>query len=131
MTRMARFALLIYLICVAPIQVAESQGVPGGVWVAVRVQETVERLMEYHGFLDNKSFWDIITQKVKQGFFRLENVVWISPEGEVIPLSELKATNQSYGYSNDAFFKVENIYRIVPLDAAFVDKELKKERKKP
>lgn len=122
---------LICLVFAHPIKAAESQGVPGSVWVAVRVQETVEKLMEYHGLLDNKVFWDIITQKSKQGFFRLENVVWISPEGDVIPLSNLKAAHQSYGYSNDAFFRIENVYRIIPLDSAFVDTELKKERKKP
>lgn len=125
------FVFFIYFALIPPIKAAESSPVPGGVWVAVRVQETVEKLMEYHGFLDHKSFWDIISQKSKQGFFRLENAVWISPEGEIIPLSELKAANQFYGYSNDAFFRIENIYRIIPLDASFVDKALKKERKKP
>lgn len=115
------------LFFIGSLSAAELQQPPmGGIWVAVRVQETVGKLMEYHGLLENKIFWDIVTQKTKHGFFRLEQVVWVSPEGILTPLSELKTAKQSYGYSNDAFFRVENIYRIIPLDQAFVDNILKR-----
>lgn len=116
-----------FLFFINLVSAAELQQPPmGGIWVAVRVQETVGKLMEYHGLLENKTFWDIVTQKTKHGFFRLEQVVWVSPEGILTPLSELKTAKQSYGYSNDVFFRVENIYRIIPLDQAFVDNTLKK-----
>lgn len=97
-----------------------------GIWVAVRVQEKVDKLQEYHGLLDNKTFWDITTNKSKTGFFRLQNTVWISPEGKIVPLARLDAAGQLYGYTNDAFFKIENVFRLIPLESSFVDAHLKK-----
>lgn len=109
----------------------ENINATNGMWVAIRVQDNGTQLTEYHGWLEKKVFWKIISNQFGQGFIRLRDIHWLNSSGQTIPLEKARPNQLDYGYGRDVFIRVEHISRIVPLRDEFT-KDIKpnQQRKK-
>jgi hypothetical protein len=91
------------------------------IWVAVSLLEGERNsVVEYHGKVQQEFFEDIVSNRLREGLFRMESVAWINKDGDLQKMEEAQTGGKSYGYSNTAYFRVEQITRIVPLKDDFV-----------
>jgi hypothetical protein len=95
------------------------------IWVAVSLLEGERNsVVEYHGKVHQEVFEDIVTNRLREGLFCMGSVAWINKDGDLQKMDEAQTGGKSYGYSNTAYFRVEQITRIVPLKDDFVMLEL-------
>ncbi len=91
------------------------------IWVALLIKDHAPNVTEYYGQLNHQAFWDIITNKQREGFIRLESAFIIQESGKILPLEEVSFKGGTrIGYGQDAFFLVDSVHRLIPLDDAFI-----------
>lgn len=95
------------------------------VWVAVRVQDRPDGISEYHGSMESKVFWEFVQNKKSEGVFRLYQAFAIDVKGNPTPLPQLEISNKKLGYGADVFLRLEHVYRLIPLDEAFVKRHVR------
>ncbi|MBA3052368.1 hypothetical protein KKF70_03165 [bacterium] len=95
-------------------------------WVAVTVFDgrNNKSFPEYYGQINQKSVDTLTTKTQEFQMFKLENIFWVNDEGETEKLSDSKKHGRLRGYTDTAYFRSDQIYRIVFLDEDYVTKLL-------
>ena len=96
------------------------------IWVSLLVYEgsNQELSVEYFGRMDRQTFESITANNFVQGFFKLTSIGWVDEREGWVRLSDSHVRNTRFGYTQVAYFRVENIFRIVMLDESYVTRML-------
>ena len=93
------------------------------VWVEVAVRGYGGDL-HYCGTI-SESLLDEITANVREdGFFQLDRVCWTDKEGRIRTLEEKTRGGRRYGYRKAAWFRINQVDRIIRLDDTYLLKAL-------
>lgn len=85
------------------------------IWVAVRVSDSTN-VFEYYGRMETEQYSNIVHNVDNDGWFLLEDVTW-EINGRFSPQA---TEGKNWGYSDNAWYRVYDLTRIIPLDEDFV-----------
>ena len=92
------------------------------IWVSMLVYEGSQQEVsnEYFGKMDRATFEGIVNNGLEHGFFKITQMGWIDERGAWQRMSQTQVRGQSMGYTQVAYFRIENLYRLILLDDAVV-----------
>lgn len=120
---------LVALILFGALTLAPSaQGKNSYIWIGVSILDAgnLTKPAEYFGKIKRSQFTNLVTNSQTRGFFKLENVYWFTKKGTVKRASSVRRGDSilENAYSDRMYFRIEDVKRIVELDASFVSKHL-------
>ncbi len=93
------------------------------VWVEVAVR-AYGADAHYCGTISESTLAEITGNVRDDGFFQLDNICWTDSDGRIRTLEEQTRGGRRRGYTKTAWFQIDHVDRIVPLDDTYQLKSL-------